>query len=501
MNDDSVIVIGAGLAGLSAGCYAQMNGYDSHIFEHHRVPGGVAASWKRKGYLIDGGIHFIMGHRPGTSTFEMYRELGTGQVNRIVDIDEWVSLFDQSSGRHLTLSSNLAQMGVDLKEQFPHDARLIDDLVRNGLATRGMDWEAMGMSKPPELTTLVDVLRMGWSMRRHLRLFVGKNSRSMAEYAEQAHDPWLHWVLRQMFLPEVPAWFVFMLLGMLADGQLGLLEGGSLAFVLPIERRYKELGGKISYQATVEEILVEGDRAVGVRLADGSEHRSDVVISAADGYSTLYGMLNGRYLDEKAGRRYRDWPLIRPLVMISFGVERGFDDMAWTQIVKLEKPIAVGIRDVEEIMLRVFNYSDRFAPPGRTVVQVSLETEWDYWEQLHADAERYAAVKQRLADEALSRLSAMFPGIEAQVEMTDVATPYTTWRYTRNHRGAYMGWLPTPKTIMSMIPRTVPGLDSFLMAGQWVSPGGGVPTCLFSGRHAVQILCHRDGKAFRTELP
>ena len=37
------IIIGAGLAGLSAGCYAQMNGYRSHIFEHHAVPGGVAA--------------------------------------------------------------------------------------------------------------------------------------------------------------------------------------------------------------------------------------------------------------------------------------------------------------------------------------------------------------------------------------------------------------------------------------------------------------------------
>jgi phytoene dehydrogenase-like protein len=48
-----VIIIGGGLAGLSAGCYAAMNGYETQIFEHHSVPGGVAASWKRGGYLID----------------------------------------------------------------------------------------------------------------------------------------------------------------------------------------------------------------------------------------------------------------------------------------------------------------------------------------------------------------------------------------------------------------------------------------------------------------
>jgi len=43
MTEKSLIIIGAGLAGLSTGCYAQMNGYQSHIFEHHTVPGEVAA--------------------------------------------------------------------------------------------------------------------------------------------------------------------------------------------------------------------------------------------------------------------------------------------------------------------------------------------------------------------------------------------------------------------------------------------------------------------------
>ena len=77
MAPKSIIIIGAGLAGLSTGCYAQMNGYRSHIFEHHTVPGGVAACWKRKGYLIDGGIHFLMSHKPGQPIYDLYRELGT----------------------------------------------------------------------------------------------------------------------------------------------------------------------------------------------------------------------------------------------------------------------------------------------------------------------------------------------------------------------------------------------------------------------------------------
>ena len=82
-----------------------------------------------------------------------------------------------------------------------------------------------------------------------------------------------------------------------------------------------------------------------------------------------------------------------------------------------------------------------------------------------------------------------------------MATPYTTWRYTLNHRGAYEGWLPTANNITTLIPRTLPGLSNFYMAGQWVMPGGGVPPCLFSGRHVIQILCNRDKRQFVTSIP
>jgi phytoene desaturase len=53
MTDGSVLIIGAGLAGLAAGCFAQMNGYRSRIVEHHTQPGGVAAAWRRGDYLIE----------------------------------------------------------------------------------------------------------------------------------------------------------------------------------------------------------------------------------------------------------------------------------------------------------------------------------------------------------------------------------------------------------------------------------------------------------------
>lgn len=501
MTEKSIIIIGAGLAGLSTGCYAQMNGYQSHMFEHHSVPGGVAAAWKRQGYLIDGGIHFVMGHKPGTALYELYRELGVTPATHCVDMTTYGRFADEASGHSVEVTHDLNRLADDLKALSPADVRVIDELIAGARAMKGLDMSEMGMSKPPELASPLEQLKEMWGMRRLLKYMFGKYARPVADYVQAIHDPWLRQCIKYLFLPEVPVWFVFMILALVADEQLGFIEGGCLDFVLPIERRYKELGGQVTYRATVEEIIVENDRAVGVRLADGSEYRADVVVSAADGYSTIFKMLDGRYVNGKIENRYRNWKLIRPMVMVSFGVAREFADEPWMSIIMLEQPFTVGNQSIDGIMVRIFNYSARFAPPGKTVIQASFETEWDFWNELHKDRPRYEAEKERVAEEVLERLEAHYPGFSSQVEMTDVATPYTTWRYTRNHNGAYMGWLPTPEVITTWIERTLPGLSNFYMAGQWVMPGGGVPPCLYSGQHVVQLLCHRDGKPFSTILP
>jgi phytoene desaturase len=497
VKDNSLVIIGAGLAGLSTGCYAQMNGYRSHIFEHRAVPGGVAAAWKRGGYLIDGGIHFIMGHKPGTALHELYRELGVAQAGRFVDMPVYGRFTDEASRRSVEVTQNLDRLADDLKALSPADGRVIDELIGGARAMQGLDLSAVGMGQPPELVGPLGQLKEMWQVRGLLRYMVGRCARPVADYVRSIRDPWLRAWVQYLFLPEVPVWFVLMVLALLADGQLGFLAGGSLDFVLGIERRYKELGGRVTYNATVEEILVEGDGAVGVRLADGSEHRASGVVSAADGYSTIFEMLGGRYASGKIERRYAHWPVCRPLVLISYGVAREFPDESPFTTIMLERPLTVVGHPIDGIFVRTFNYSPRFAPPGKTVVQVEFETDWDGWDDLRKQGKaRYDAEKERVAAEALERLEPHYPGISSQVEVVDVATPYTTWRNTRNRRGAWGGWLPTPEAINTRVERTLPGLTDFIMAGQWVMPGGGVSPCLYSGRHAVQLLCHWDERPF-----
>jgi phytoene dehydrogenase-like protein len=245
---------------------------------------------------------------------------------------------------------------------------------------------------------------------------------------------------------------------------------------------------------------VENDRAVGVRLTNGTEQRADVVVSAGDGTSTIFQLLGGRYLGKAIQNRYRDWKQLRPLITLSFGLRREFKGESPLRFLLLKEPMKVGNVTIDGFPIRIFNYGDKFAPAGHTVFQSLFITDWKYWNDLLADRPRYEAEKKRVCAEALARLEPHYPGISSQIEITDIATPHTTWRFTLNNEGAFMGWAPTPRALRTMFRKTLPGLDNFYMAGQWVVPGGGVPPCFYSARHVVQILCARDGKRFTTSV-
>ena len=500
MAEKSILIIGAGLAGLSTGCYGRMNGYRTRIVEHHSEPGGVATAWANGEYHIDGGIQYLMGHKPGQACYEIYRQLGIFHNRHYPDLDVFIRYTDELTGRRISFSSDLDQLARDLKNVSPADAKLIDGFIAGAQAMRRTDLFGL-MDTPAELMGLLGPVKLLWGMRRVLRYFGPEFNQPMEEYSKTAQSAELKRMLDNLFLPEVPVWFVLLILGLLANKQMGLLAGSCTDFVASVAERYASLGGEVQYNATVQEILVEHDRAVGVRLADGSELRADVVVGAGDSRSTIFNLLGGRYVDQKITERFANWKLLPPVMTLSFGVKREFPGEPPLNFLFLKEPLVIGRVTIPGFPVRLFNYGTEFSPPGKTVVQALVHTDWDYWNELQKDQPRYTAEKQRVATEVRARLETHYPGLTAQVEVADIATPLTTWRYTLNHQGAFMGWLPTPKAMRTQVAKTLPGLANFYMAGQWVMPGGGVPPSVYSGRQVIQILCRRDGKKFSASVP
>ena len=82
------------------------------------------------------------------------------------------------------------------------------------------------------------------------------------------------------------------------------------------------------------------------------------------------------------------------------------------------------------------------------------------------------------------------------MDVTDVATPLTFWRAARSWRGAYEGWIPDRDHLYTQLHKRLKGLSGLYMAGQWVEPGGGVPTAILSGRQAVKQLCREANEPF-----
>ena len=153
---------------------------------------------------------------------------------------------------------------------------------------------------------------------------------------------------------------------------------------------------------------------------------------------------------------------------------------------------------LRQVSFRFFHYDPSFAPAGKTAVTCFLPTRnFQYWVQLQQnDPERYQAEKQRIAEAVIAILERIVPEVRPAIEVIDVSTPATVIRYTGNWKGSMEGWLLTPATEFRQLPNTLPGLRHFMMAGQWVMPGGGLPSGLMTARSAVQAICRQDRRPF-----
>jgi phytoene dehydrogenase-like protein len=233
----------------------------------------------------------------------------------------------EPSGISLLVNSDLDQIASQLKKLAPVDAGKISTIFNGARNMRGRDLSTFGMSQPPELASIFSRAREMWQMFPVARYFTGRYTQKISEFANEVQTPWLKDFFSHIFLPESPVWFVMMCLAIVADKQSGFLSKGCLAFVLEIEKHFKEIGGSIHYKSTVDKILVKNDKATGVRLDDGQEFKADYVISCGDGYHTIYNLLNGRYVSDFISNRFETWPLCRPYLTASFGVKREFADV------------------------------------------------------------------------------------------------------------------------------------------------------------------------------
>ncbi len=218
-------------------------------------------------------------------------------------------------------------------------------------------------------------------------------------------------------------------------------------------------------------------------------------------------MLDGKFKDASIDKMYRDWKPFPSLVYVGVGVRRSFAEepkMVSGISVPLKHPLDIGDQVVRRLPIHIYNQDPTLAPAGGTSLVVILPSRYEYWKELSVDRAAYDEKKDQVARGVVTALEEHYPGIGADVEMVDVATPLTFERYTGNWKGSFEGWLITPEnsfSVMKPMSQKLPGLANFYLCGQWVEPGGGLPTGVMSARRLFQTICKEDGVKFKAEIP
>lgn len=501
-SDSSVVIIGAGFAGLSAGIYARMNGYKTHILEAHNLPGGLCTSWQRKGYTIDGCIHWLVGSNPHSGMHQLWEEVGIAKERQFIDAEEYMR-FEGVDGRTLIFYTDVDRLEQHMLELSPQDRPSILEFTGGIRMCLPLDrpsrHDSPGARWRKSLQAARAFLLYGPKIKRWMKVTV-------EEFASRFKDPLLRAGLRDAWFPEFSMFFILFTFAVLHKRNAGYPLGGSLPMSKTMEKRYLSMGGQISYEAKVERILHENGSATGVVLHDGSRIMADRIISAADGHSTIYKMLNGRFLDSKVEEPYLSWPTFPPLIFVGLGVARTFPELPFSVSglsIELDNPTIIGEKERTSLWVHPYHQDPSLAPDGRTMMVIMLPTDYQWWAALAHQPLRYKEMKAEILQTITEILDKRFPGIAGQIEMSDVATPLTFERYTGNWKGSFEGWLLTPanaNVFMKRMPQSLPGLQRFYMCGQWVEPGGGLPTSVMSARRLIKRICREDGKRFHTLL-
>ncbi len=493
MARDKLIIIGAGIAGLSTGCYARMNGYEVAIFEKHTSPGGMCTSWERKGYTFDYCIHNLPGTAPDSDLRQVWDELEALKDIEIIDQDVFVRIEDPS-GKRLEWFTKLDRLEKHLKSIAPEDSLVIGELIGTARKFRGADFFSMQLGG--FWRTFKAFMRLA-AVNRWSKI-------KMGEFGQRFQNPFLRRAFFHLMydIPsaEVPMLALLLFMAGFESEDLGWPKGGSLAFSQRIEKRLKDLGGVVNYRSEVEQILVEDNRAMGVRLKDGSEHRADRIISAADGYNTIYKMLDGRYMNETIRRYYGGVGESSPFgLVIFFGLKGDLSETPHALTLLFDEPLDLGKIEQDSLHLTTFGPETGLVPDGKSILKIEAQANYFYWkEKRDADIRAYREEKERMARLIVDRIMPRFPILQDNIEVMDISTPATAERFTGNRFGWQAG---PPKEDAARIMRrglskTLPGLKNFYMVGQWASASVGVSNAAMMGRNLVRDLCKQDKKKF-----
>lgn len=491
-----VAIIGAGISGLSAGIYARQSGFDVTIYESDSLPGGASTSWKRKGYLFEGGVHWLTGSSDKTPLNRLWREVGALGDNVKVYNRDLFQVFDWN-GRTVYLYRDLEKLRRHFLEISPEDEKVINRLctdIRKFTKISMPVTDINGVQVKYKSSVPIQMLLGMMSVLPSLLVYFNE---TVGEYIKRFKNPLLQMMLKNIVGPDYSAGALLFTIATLVSGDGGYPEGGSVGMVKRMADYFQHLGGKILYNTAVDTVCVSNGAAEGMRVGNETIP-ADAVIVTRDTLSAVDTLFNPPLQEPWTRRMHKN---VVPLLntFICAGVEADLSSLPERIQFVPDHPFICG--GIPQQIILVCNYADYagYAPSGCTAVtSCIIGDSYDFWKKCRENG-TYKAEKEKLAKAFIQLLAEKYPQTAGKVAVWDVATPLTYERYLGSSRGSWMTVLGKGLKYESY-PSKPKSIKNVYFASQRLKSPGGLPIAVDSGRRAVQYLCRDTGSVFQGDI-
>ncbi|MEM8611789.1 MAG: NAD(P)/FAD-dependent oxidoreductase [Cyanobacteria bacterium P01_H01_bin.105] len=497
MGRTEIVVIGSGIGGLCCAALLARYGYDVVVCESHSLAGGAAHGFERGGFLFDSGPSLYSGLSYSPSPNPLRQVLDAINEDATwLNYNTWGCCLPEGEFETTVGADQFCHVLKDLRgDDAVCEWRRLQQMMQPlGAAAVALPPAAMRFDLGAFQTVshfLPSLLKQGWQTAQ----LTGPFSRIMDGAVQDEFTR--HWLDMLCFLLSglpatgtIAAEVAFMFADWYRPGvQLDYPQGGSASLVEALGRGLEKHGGEIRLNAHVEEILLEGDRAVGIRLRNGQEiQATKAVISNASVWDTLTLLPSLPSKFKRFEQKRRAIPECDSFMHLHLGIDAtGLDKLACHYIVVNDW--SRGINAPQNLVLiSIPSVLDpNLAPAGKHTVHVYTPGNEHYalWAGLDRHSPEYAKLKQQRAEIMWQALERVIPDVRSRCDITLVGTPLTHGRFLRRHHGSYG---PAIRAGQGVFPGPRTPIQNLWCCGDSTFPGIGLPAVAASGMMLANTL-------------
>jgi len=497
-----VIVIGAGMGGLSAANFLAK--YDKRVLviEKHDKPGGYLTSFIRKGFQFDSGV-FHLTEMGENETIPSFIRFWGGKIDTI-KVQYKFKIF-VGENEYIIDGGHSEE---DLIKYFPKERKSIIKFFQ--ISNKMLD-ETMksGPPKAPYDMSLFEKISFG------LKSFI--KSPTFMKYSRKNGNEFL----AKLFSNKILANIIYsyypiknLIFFSFSYGWLNMKRnenyypiGGMQAIPDECVTTLKRNKGTIKLNTEVSKILVIDDKAIGVKCKNGEEYYSEIIISNSPIHYTLNHLLEEHDKITDFRNHINKRGVFFSPMLLFLGIDEKFDSKGINFHIFIdEEAMNVNIDELNpsNCPILMIELPKQEKQIGRSFLigvflPYSFSNEWNK-EKNNTRGEKYRELKQDVMEKILKRIeNKLGKNFHNSIKYKLASTPLTMERYTYNYRGSILGWKMDKENYGKFISHTTP-IENLYLVGQWIFPNGGVPGVLASGYYLAKKILERDNIDLEQEI-